>query len=217
MIAAAAAIAGSNLAKADAILGHSWDPSVLAQTGEKIDATEWKPEFLKPEQNHLLVAMAERILPGSTQVQVNRIIDLVLSIDNASHQKSFLSSLAKIDQAAEQEFKKRFPNLSASQQDEVLTRCSSGRSTHELSASADPDDLDEEQEPVTLRDHFDNLKGWIVGAYYATEAGMRELGWTEDFYFEELPGCQHRAQHAPGTTETETTGDRMMRSSRQKN
>jgi len=34
-----------------------------------------------------------------------------------------------------------------------------------------------------------------VGAYYATEQGMRELGWTEDFYFEELPACQHEAEH----------------------
>ena len=29
-----------------------------------------------------------------------------------------------------------------------------------------------------LRGHFQNLKDWIAGAYYSSERGMRELGWT---------------------------------------
>jgi hypothetical protein len=30
---------------------------------------------------------------------------------------------------------------------------------------------------ANLRDHFDHLKGWIVGAHYSSEPGMRELGY----------------------------------------
>ena len=30
-----------------------------------------------------------------------------------------------------------------------------------------------------LRPAFQNLKTWISGAYYSSEPGMRELGWTE--------------------------------------
>ena len=29
-----------------------------------------------------------------------------------------------------------------------------------------------------MRSHFQNLKDWIAGAYYSSEQGMRELGWT---------------------------------------
>jgi len=39
---------------------------------------------------------------------------------------------------------------------------------------------------------FENLKGWISGAYYSSEMGMRELGWTEDRVFGSFPGCEHR-------------------------
>ena len=48
---------------------------------------------------------------------------------------------------------------------------------------------------VTLRDHFDNLKGWISGAYYSSEVGMRELGWTGQVMFESFPGCEHPDGH----------------------
>jgi len=48
---------------------------------------------------------------------------------------------------------------------------------------------------VTIRDHFENLKGWIVGAYYSSEPGMRELGWTDNMFFPALPGCDHSDGH----------------------
>src|SRR6266567_345778 len=46
-----------------------------------------------------------------------------------------------------------------------------------------------------LYDHFENLKGWISGAYYSTEAGMRELGWNGEYVFESFPGCEHPDGH----------------------
>jgi hypothetical protein len=47
-----------------------------------------------------------------------------------------------------------------------------------------------------LRDHFELLKGWISGAYYSSEIGMRELGWTGQVMFAEFPGCPHPEKHA---------------------
>jgi hypothetical protein len=44
---------------------------------------------------------------------------------------------------------------------------------------------------VTIRDHFELLKGWIAGAYYSSEAGMRELGWTGTVIHERFVGCEH--------------------------
>jgi Gluconate 2-dehydrogenase subunit 3 len=46
------------------------------------------------------------------------------------------------------------------------------------------------------RRHFQVLKEWIVGAYYTSEPGMRELGWTGSVFHGELPGCTHPDGHA---------------------
>lgn len=50
--------------------------------------------------------------------------------------------------------------------------------------------------PPTLRDRFEHLKGWIVGAYYSSEIGMRELGWTGNVFFASFPGCEHPGGHS---------------------
>ena len=41
------------------------------------------------------------------------------------------------------------------------------------------------------RSEFENLKEWIVGAYYSSEQGMRELGWNGNYAFENYPRCEH--------------------------
>ncbi len=43
---------------------------------------------------------------------------------------------------------------------------------------------------------FREIKGWIVGAYYSSEIGMRELGWTGNMFYAEFPGCTHADRHA---------------------
>ena len=45
---------------------------------------------------------------------------------------------------------------------------------------------------MTLRDHFDHLKGWIAGAYYSSEAGLKELGYTGQLFFTSFPDCDHK-------------------------
>ena len=34
-----------------------------------------------------------------------------------------------------------------------------------------------------------------MGAYYSSEIGMRELGWTENRFFASFPGCTHPGGH----------------------
>ena len=62
------------------------------------------------------------------------------------------------------------------------TRCCRQASTADAKTSA-------------LRGHFENLKDWIAGAYYSSETGMRELGWTGNVLHRELPGCTHPGGH----------------------
>jgi len=56
-------------------------------------------------------------------------------------------------------------------------------------------DTGAEKKESELYSHFENLKSWISGAYYSSEVGMRELGWTGDYVFEAFPGCAHPDAH----------------------
>jgi hypothetical protein len=149
--------------------------NVIFAEAEKLGAADWKPIFLNGQQNETLVELAESMVPGSTKAQVNRFIDLLLSVDKPKRQHEFAESLAAFDAEAQKLFAKNFPALDDNQKNMLLTNGS------------------EKQFP--LHGHFENLKGWVCGAYYSSEAGMRELGWTGDYVFESFPGCEHPEEH----------------------
>ena len=194
------ALASPAILAAHPVYRHLGAESAFWQTESKAGAERWAPEFLNQTQNETLVAIAERMVPGSTQAQVNRIIDRLLTVDSAPNRTNFLSSLAALDHEAQQKYGRKFSVISPNQQNDVLSLCSAEKASPDKDIPADPDDLPPPKAPVTCGDHFENLKGWIVGTFYATEPGMRELGWTEDFYFDQLPGCQHEAEHASGAS-----------------
>ena len=49
---------------------------------------------------------------------------------------------------------------------------------------------------MTLRDHFDHIKGWVSGIYFASEPGLKELGYTGNVFHEKYPDCEHDGKHA---------------------
>jgi hypothetical protein len=155
---------------------------------EKLGAADWKLVFLNGQQDETLAALAESIVPGSMKAQVNRFIDLLLSVDTAEHQKSFVDSLAAFETESQKRFGKRFPALDAGEQTALLTDASTQAEKEDSSGT-------NRKEKSGLREHFENLKAWISGAYYSSEAGMRELGWTGDYVFEKFPGCEHPEGH----------------------
>jgi hypothetical protein len=131
-------------------------------------ALDWKPLFLNPQQNETLVALSESIVPGSIKAQVNRFIDLLLSVDTTEHQEAFVASLTEVERATEAKFGRAFHQLAAHENDELLATLS----TEKLHQK-----------------HFDDLKEWITLAYYSSEQGMRELGWTDQHAFRQYPSC----------------------------
>ncbi len=155
---------------------------------EKLAAKDWKPLFLNAQQEETLAALAETIVPGAQKAHADRFIDLLLSVDTAEHQKSFVDSLAAFETESQKRFGKRFPALSGGEQNALLMDAST-RPAKESATGGDG------KKDPGLRGHFENLKGWISGAYYSSEAGMRELGWTEDRVFEKFPGCEHPEGH----------------------
>ena len=197
------ALAWPAIGAAHPVHRHLSDDATLAKADASVAAANWSPTFFNPHQNETFILLAERIVPGATNVRTNRVVDLLLTVDTADNREKFVASLRSVDDESQKRFQKPFKDLGASQQDEVLRIFASGETgevesgSHDSATNAadDPDDERPGRANIALRDHFENLKGWVVGTYYTSEVGMRELGWTGDFYFDHVPGCQHSEEH----------------------
>jgi hypothetical protein len=140
-----------------------------------------KLHFLNRSQFESLSSLAEVVVPGSSEAKAASFIDLLLSVDEEKHQKEFARSLAALEAESSKRYGKGVAAISAAEKTELLTYVSSlAKDGHSETA---------------LREAFDNLKQWISGAYYSSEMGMRELGWTPDRVFAEFPGCSHGDSH----------------------
>lgn len=179
---------------------HLMSESTLAAADATAAVENWTPEFLDPHQNETLIALAERIVPGSTQAQSNRFIDLLLSVDTQENQKKFLASMGAFEAEALNTHQHPFKDLTEEQQNAILTKASTEKSGQgegggSFSWFAVPSKESGEPPKLTLRDHFENLKQWTVGAYYSSEVGMKELGWTGQVMWDSFPGCEHPGGH----------------------
>jgi Gluconate 2-dehydrogenase subunit 3 len=145
------------------------DGLMLDHGEELLAAVDWRPLFLDAGQDKTLVAVSEVMVPGSAAAGVHRFVDLLLSVETVEHQQEFVASLAAIDGEAKKKFGRGFAALMANEQVALLEDFSTGES----------------------QQLFENLKQWIVGAYYSSEQGMRELGWDGNYAFESFPGCEH--------------------------
>jgi Gluconate 2-dehydrogenase subunit 3 len=197
---AGAAFALPGLAAAHPIRKHLASPAVLEAADAQAAAVEWSPEFFDLHQNETFTALAERMVPGSTEARVNRFVDLLLSVDSMESRTGFLAALSAFDAEAIRHHGRPFKDLTEEQQNQILTKAST-------SGSAPPpgNSYREEMEPPalpstnsqaqTLRDHFEYLKGWVSGAYYSSEVGMKDLGWDGNNFYSGFPGCQHPDEH----------------------
>lgn len=186
------------------LLGTAGTVLVFGQTMEAADsqaaAPDWQPVFFDAHQNETLIALAERILPNSTQAYVNRFIDTLISVDTQENQKKFLASLGAFDHEGITRYNQPFKDLTEDQQNGILTAASTkpsepgqgGRRRRRPTVSAPGS----EEPALTIRDHFETIKGWVTGAFYSSEFGMKELGWTGQVAWESLPGCPHPDGHA---------------------
>lgn len=184
------------------ILKHLADETALVQAQARAAAPGWTPEFLDRHQFETLQSLAERIVPGATGARASEFIDQLLAVDAQNDQRRFLSALGAFEGQAFGRFSRAWKELTEEEQAAILTDASTmapgtppekpwarGQPIVPPAAPADP-------APLTLRDHFDLLKGWIAGAYYSSEIGMRELGWTGNMFFDSFPGCPHPDGHA---------------------
>ena len=156
---------------------HLASPATLEQAQQNAAVAGYTPEFLDAHQLKTLETLAETIVPGSTTGRVAPFLDQLLAVESAENQRAFLGALGAFDMAAIAKHGKAWNAITATDQDEILREASTADAKS------------------TMRGHFQNLKDWIAGAYYSSEPGMRELGWTGNMFFAELPGCTHPGGH----------------------
>jgi hypothetical protein len=174
------------------------DEALFSEADARMAAADWKPLFLNGRQNASLIALSESIVPGSAKAQVNRFIDLLLSVDTPAHRAKFTASLSAIESESQERLGHAFAALAKEKKIELLTIASKDDEEGKEKEAASGEGSAEEhagESASTLHDHFEHLKGWISGAYYSSEAGMRELGWTGDYVFESYPACDHAEGH----------------------
>jgi gluconate 2-dehydrogenase subunit 3-like protein len=168
------------------VFKHLANHNAVAAATTKAAKPDWAPAFLDRHQSETLEVLGERIIPGSSKAQVNRFIDLLLSVDTQEAQTKFMASLSAFEAESLKRFSHPYKEVPENQQNEILQSASTMK----------PADAAEGQlQRATMRDHFENIKNWIVGAYYSSEIGMKELGWTGQVIFPGFPGCKDSVEH----------------------
>jgi len=152
------------------------DQTKVGLADAKAATSEFTPAFLDKHQFATLELLAEQLIPRSTEARVAPFLDSLLSVSTSENQRRFLNSLGGFEQFAVQRHQTAWKALTAAQRHALLT---------EASTAAASDGA------VSIRDHFNDMRSWVSGAYYSSEIGMRELGWTGQMVFTRLPGCEH--------------------------
>ena len=186
---------------------HLHDQARVSAADAKAKTAAWKPAFLDAHQVETVTILAEQIVPGSTKAKSAQFIDALLSVDTEQRQRRFLQALGAFEGMAIAHAQKPWKSLTEADRTTLLTKASTaepgtprpadraGAAACARPASAAGAGTPPPEPAVTIRDQFDHLKGWISGAYYSSEIGMRELGWTGNVFFEKFTGCQHGGSH----------------------
>jgi hypothetical protein len=191
-----AGIAVPGLASGNPLQQHTADHAKVAAAAKKAAAGPYKPEYLDAHQYETLEVLAERIVPGSTKAKVAPFVDQLLAVDTQDNQREFLGALGALDMLAISKKSKPWKGLTAADQDELLTLASTADSGLAPGPPARANTQEAPSGRATIRDHFNTIRGWISGAYYSSEIGMKELGWTGQLFFDKLPGCDHPDGHS---------------------
>jgi hypothetical protein len=185
-----AGLAAPSLTSAES--SHAHAPQAAAPAAE---AAATFPGFLDAKQLETLASIAEAVVPGSTEAGVAAFVDRLLAVETRERQRDFLSALGALQAESLTRFGKTWLSLDAQQKVVLLTAISTGPSatTPRYWKAGEPVlvPATSERRPPTLRDRFEQLKDRIAQAYYSSEKGMKELGWTGNMVHGSYPGCTH--------------------------
>ncbi len=161
-----------------------------------LERADWKPIFMDEHQDKTLIALSELVIPstdtpGAKEALVNRFLDLLMTVEKQETQRAFIAALSYIDGACQERYRSAFLYLPREQQVEFLNLIAYPHSTSTWGEAA---------EDFPGHGHFQKLKGWIVGAYYSSPVGLKEIGWNGEFPHGVFAGCEHQTQEEHGQT-----------------
>jgi len=140
-----------------------------------------KMRFLSTSQFESLARLSEAIIPGANKAHAAEFVDLLLSVEAVKEQRQFGDSLSAFETESKKRYGRKLAVIAPAELNHLLTdACAESKN---------------DKDAESLRTAFEDLKEWISGAYYSSEMGMRELGWTPDRVFAEFPGCTHTENH----------------------
>ena len=188
-----AGLAAPSLASAETAHTHAQAAPPAAEAAGAL------PGFLDAKQLETLASIAEAVVPGSTEAGVAAFVDRLLAVETRERQRDFLSALGALQAESLTRFGKTWLSLDAQQRVVLLNAISTGPSatTPRYWKAGEPVliPVTPDRRPLTLRDRFEQLKDRIAQAYYSSEKGMKELGWTGNMVHGEYPGCSHKGEH----------------------
>ena len=154
------------------------------------------PRLLDDHRRAMLARLAEQLVPGSGAAGVAELLDRVMAVEPIEDQTRFLSALGAFEREARDRHARGWLEIDESQQREILRAASTlapAQPMPRVWTKGQPVELDRPgpPPPANLRDHFDRLRDVVARAYYATESGMKELGFTGRMAWPGLPGCTH--------------------------
>lgn len=146
-------------------------------------ASDWKPSFLSAEQDRLVTAIAEAIIPatdtpGATAAFVNRYVDALLHDADRHERDDFVRGLRWMDDRSRALFGTKYLDATPQEQNALLTIISSP----------------ENESPADQAgcDFFDDMKVKTIVGYYTSEVGIRdELKDGGPLMFAGLVACTH--------------------------
>jgi len=138
-------------------------------------AESWLPKTLTFDQDRLVTAIAELIVPatdtpGATDAQVNRFVDQLLTdwFDDDDRNR-FLAGLADLESSSRVQFERSFLELSAAEQIALLEPLDIAAVEARIEAARDVGSFEAENLPF-----FAMMKERTLVGYYTSEIGMRE-------------------------------------------
>jgi hypothetical protein len=158
------------------VRAHLLNGTLLDFVDEALALQSHRPLVLSAAQFAALDRIAEAMVPGSRKARSAPFIDLLLSVDSEKPRQELAEALTAFEAAATQTSHKSLVAMTDADLDVLIKTAAAKESANNA--------------------HFENLKGWAVAAYYSSEIGMRELGWTPDRVFSSYPVCAHGESHS---------------------
>ena len=197
-----ASIAVPGLAEANDHPVHKHAAHVAEQAKKPVagaKAAPYAPVTFDAHQFATVVVLSELIVPGAKASGTPEFLDKLLNVESAETRRQFITALGAMEGAALKAHRKPFKDLGPAEQVALLTEASNATPSRQprFWKKGDPIPVPPAPPgPATMRDHFDHIKGWVSGIYFASEAGLKDLGYTGNVFHEKYPGCEHGGQHA---------------------